>query len=463
MKNKIVLFITGCCALVLSSCLGSNDTTYELSKDCEILTFYLSNDSIEGLSDVVFTIDQVSGRIFNADSMPYGTVIDEKVICNMTLASTVMSCQAIQLATGDTVIWKSSEDSLDFSKPVKFINTLWDGKTTKLYEAQINIHQVVPDSMVWSIYGEDIVNYSVKNEKVIVVNNNDADYYYMYVEPANANNGYALYTSSVKNGKNWNSVTLTGLPAGKININQIAQFKDNLYTVSTDGVVYSSSNGIAWTEVAGTPKVKSILGALNVSDDYTSSGRQASALATIVDNNGVLSFASMDVNGTWKEGVTVYDGFPVSGFGNVSFNSMYRERLMVVGGKDKNNSLINLTWATEDGVRWALLTDEEADLFDKREGISVAQYDGGFFMVGGIDAAGKATKEIYRSKDGGVTWALSDTLVVMPQAFAPRAYMSVCVDENNFMYLFGGKVQQNTNVTDQIWRGRINRLGFANQ
>ena len=63
MKNRIVLFIAGCCALLLSSCLGSDDNDYELSKDCRILSFSLSNDSIPGLSKVVFTIDQISGRI----------------------------------------------------------------------------------------------------------------------------------------------------------------------------------------------------------------------------------------------------------------------------------------------------------------------------------------------------------------------------------------------------------------
>ena len=76
MKNRIVLFIAGCCALLLSSCLGSDDTQYELSKDCQILSFSLSNDSIPGLKDVVFTIDQVDAKIqvlgtkFNVYSYP---------------------------------------------------------------------------------------------------------------------------------------------------------------------------------------------------------------------------------------------------------------------------------------------------------------------------------------------------------------------------------------------------------
>lgn len=103
MKNRIVLFIAGCCALLLSSCLGSDDTQYELSKDCQILSFSLSNDSIPGLKDVVFTIDQVEGKIFNIDSMPYGTKLDEKVICTVKLASTVYTCQVMQEAISDTL------------------------------------------------------------------------------------------------------------------------------------------------------------------------------------------------------------------------------------------------------------------------------------------------------------------------------------------------------------------------
>ena len=168
MKNRIVLFIAGCCALLLSSCLGSDDTQYELSKDCQILSFSLSNDSIPGLKDVVFTIDQVEGKIFNIDSMPYGTKLDEKVICTVKLASTVYTCQVMQEAISDTLSYWNLEDSLDFSKPVKFVNTLWDGQTTKTYIAQVNIHQVVPDSMVWGVYKEGITNGAVKEEKVVV-------------------------------------------------------------------------------------------------------------------------------------------------------------------------------------------------------------------------------------------------------------------------------------------------------
>ncbi len=459
MKNRIVLFITGCFALLLSSCLGSDDYDYELSYDCQIISFSLSNDSIPGLSDVVFTIDQVNGLIFNADSMPFGTVLDEKVVCTVKLASTVFSCQVIQEALGtDTISW-NLQDSLDFSKPVKFINTLWNGETKKVYTAQVNIHQVVPDSMVWSLYAENIGGEAVKNEKVVVWETAGTEYYYMYQEPANGG-AYKLYRSPVSDGKNWSIQTTAGLPAGEAVLSQLTVYEDGMYVATSSGVLYQSKDGQNWTKVISAPSVKSILGALVIRDDYTINGRQTSALSVVIDQNGVLTFASMDKDQVWTAGQTVYDGFPVSGFGNVSYNSMFRARLMVVAGRDKNNSLQNTTWSTDDGRNWALLTGFEANPFDKQEGVAVTEYDDQFFLISGINESGKASSSIYLSQDGGISWNLSDTLVVMPSTFKPRGFASIHVDEQQYMNLFGGKEQVGSNDLNQIWRGRINRLGF---
>ena len=94
MKNKLVLFITGCFALVLSSCLKSEDVTdIELVKNCQISSFKLSSDSISGLDTVKFTIDQLTGRIFNIDSLPFGTKI-EKVVCTMGQKQTAQMLKA---------------------------------------------------------------------------------------------------------------------------------------------------------------------------------------------------------------------------------------------------------------------------------------------------------------------------------------------------------------------------------
>ena len=459
MKKKLVLFITGCFVLMMSSCLGSDNVDYEWSNDCQILTFSLSSDSIPGLKDVVFTIDQLNGRIYNADSMPFGTELKEKVICTVKFASTVLTCQVIQEAKGDTIYWNTT-DSLDFTKPVQFINTAWDEKTTKKYIAQLNIHQVVPDSMEWGLYADKIANEAIKEEQTVVFGEGSAEYYYMYMQPANTGKGYMLYRSAVTDGKNWTAMPLTGLPAGEVRLSQITEYENNLYAVTTKGALYHSSNGQDWALVENAPSVQAVLGSIVIDDDFTGSGRQQSALATIVNANGALTYARMDKTMNWKNGDAVDVDFPVTGFGHVSYNSMYRARLMVLAGRNQNNGLLNSAWSTEDGINWAILTDEQAEPFDKQEGASVVEYDDQFFMISGINETGKASSAIYLSKDGGVSWNVSDTLVMMPPEFKARGFASIYVDKDKYMYLFGGKETTNSNVLDQIWRGRINRLGF---
>lgn len=461
MKKKIVLFITGCFALLMSSCLGSDNMDYELGKDCQILTFSLSSDSMPELKNVVFTIDQLTGRIFNADSMPFGTVFKDKVICKVQLAPTVFTCQVIQEASAekDTIFWNLT-DSLDFSKPVQFINTLWDGTTNKKYIAQINIHQVVPDSMEWGMYANEVVGGTIKDEKVLVLGNAGAEYYYMYTQPASAGQEYKLYRSSVSDGKNWKELPLSGLPAGEVRLSQINEFEGNLYAVTTKGALYHSSNGQEWVALPNAPSVKALLGSIKADNDFTGSGKQPSALAAVIEKDGALLFAGMNKAMEWTPGAVVNTGFPLNGFGCVSYSSMYRARLLLVAGRDQHNKLTNASWGTEDGRTWVKLSGEETNSFSNSEGVAVAAYDDKFFMVGGINESGKATSDIYLSRDGGVTWSLSDTLVVMPKTFTPRGFSSIHVDKSNFMYLFGGKETTNSNVLDQIWRGRINRLGF---
>ena len=175
MKSKIFLLITGCFAVLLTSCLGDSDydSYYEVDKNCQITEFSLSSDSVSGLSDVKFTIDQLNGRIMNLDSMPFGTEI-EKVICTVKYGSYVTKLEVIQEATGDTIDW-NAEDSLDFSKPVKFITSSYDGMTKRVYVAQVNVHQVVPDSMVWRQYTTNMLPTKFIDQKVISFNDGSAD------------------------------------------------------------------------------------------------------------------------------------------------------------------------------------------------------------------------------------------------------------------------------------------------
>lgn len=464
MKKKIILFITGCFVLLLSSCLGSESTDYELSKDCQILSFSLSSDSMPTLKNVTFTIDQINGRIFNADSMPYGTVFKEKVICTVQMASTVYTCQVKQEAVGDSTIYWNLQDSLDFSKPVHFTNTLWDGKTIKQYTAQVNIHTVVPDSMEWSVYKDNVLGKTIKDQRVMVLDGNDGENYFMYIQEGS---GYELYTSSVSDGRNWTlSGALNGFPAGAV-LSQMQSHNSDLYVPTSNGELYYTKDGFTWTPLNIDGKLVALLGSIGSGSlsGIKAETVQPTWLAAIVEKDGKNFYAAMDQKEEWtyKEGVPQM--FPVKGgFASLSHYTNFRSYLTVVGGKDASGNLINTSWRTDNGLNWTKLTEEGSDkVFSNREGVVLTEYDNKFFLIGGIDASGKGSSDIYLSKDKGISWAKSDSLVMMPKNFEGRGYASVHVDGQNFMYLFGGKGATVSNVLDQIWRGRINRLGFADK
>lgn len=454
MKNRIVLFVAGCIALFLSSCLNSDEQEYEIPKDCQITSFSLKNDSVPGLNAVKFVIDQVNGRIFNPDSMAFGTEI-EKVICTVEYANGLVSIEVTQDALPDSTYFWDLKDSLNFSKPVKMVTAAYDGLAKKTYIAQVNIHQLVPDSMSWELYANKVVGFPVKEQKVVTWGAENDEFYYMYVQAADASKGYSLRSSSVSDARNWTELSLEGLPAGEVRLSQMTEYEDALYVPTSKGALYRSVDGQNWTLVDQTPSVKTVLGAIK-----KGGLNQPSALAVIVDNKGTLNYATMNAGHEWTAGDVVPAGFPVSGFGSLSNLNMFRESLTVVAGKDKDGKLLNAAWSTMTGMSWVLLTDIESNYFSKREGVMLSAYDDKFCMVGGIDGSNKAQKDIYFSEDGGVSWTLSDTLTVMPQAYTARGFASVLVNKEKFMLIFGGKENNNANELDQIWKGRINRLGF---
>jgi hypothetical protein len=442
------LLIAGLACLMFS-CLGGDNTTiddWNLS-NAQISSFSLSNDSIAGLSNVKFTIDQVNGKIFNKDSMPYGTVINEKVLCSMTFEIGVASVLMISRSTGDSVYWTTT-DSIDFSSSVMITTYPYDGVSSKIYEAKINIHQVDPDSMVWDFYSTLIPGKSFEDMNVIPCNNA----YYMYVSVKEA---FYLYKTDEADLTNWTEVPLSGFP-DKAVLSKITECESVLYVFDTEGLLYHSVNGQTWSQVANAPSVKTLLG-------YIPEGPAGSkpVLSAVLKVDETLRFATMDKDMEWQTGGEVPASFPLSGFGVLNYEVMYHPYLAISTGRDCNNELSNRLWSTMNGLSWIPLTNEQVT-FSKREGAVLFYYDDLFYIKGGIDESGTALSDLYYSKDKGITW-WQDTVRVMPPNYIARGFSSVVVDKDNFVLLFGGKAGRDTNILSELWRGRINRFGFGKE
>lgn len=462
MKNKVTFLAVGCLVGLMSSCLGGTSDNYdvEIPKNCQISSFSLSHDSITVLKTAKFTIDQLNGRIFNADSLPYGTEVG-KVLCALEFMDSysVGTTQMMPEATGDTIVW-SAKDSADFSKPVRFVVNGFEG-VSKTYIAQVNIHQVNPDSMAWALHAGQVAGLVVKEQATVVHKYNGVESYFMYVQTAEAGSPYRLYRSAVGDDQHWSPLpALSGLPSSRLRLKQLTAYEGSLYLPSESGTVYRSADGLAW-EAISTDKyaVHYIIGAVKAGS------RQASALAAIVrpvvSSTNELQFASMNKEGIWQAGEEVPDDFPLTGFGSAGYSAMYYEYLMIAGGRDHKGQLLNSSWSTSDGRTWALLTDRQSNYFSKREGVLLTAYDDKLWLIGGIDGQGVASKEIYHSLDKGVSWILADAPVALPEAYLARGFASVLVDKDRYLLIFGGrKSGTDTNEADEVWRGRVNRLGF---
>ncbi|MDR1919810.1 MAG: DUF5018 domain-containing protein [Tannerellaceae bacterium] len=430
--------------MLMASCLNSDDITTTELKDAQISSLVLSHDSVTNLGSVKFTIDQLQGLIFNKDSLPYGTQIN-KVICTLTYAVGVNAIGVAQEASGDTIWWNGT-DSLDFSKPVKFFTTAYDGLTQKTYTAWVNIHQENPDSMVWESYAT-LPGSEAEEQKVVRYTHQGADVYLLYVKASGA---YQLYYALTTDAKTWSELSLTGLPENT-KLSQITPYENSLYVPTANGL-YQSADGLDWAKVEEAPAVKAILGVIR-------EGRNTpSLLATLVENEGTAAFAGMNKEKQWTRGEAVPGDFPVSGFGNLSCHRMNSEYLVVVAGKDSQGGVLNTTWASSNATTWAILSGERENFFEKKAGLMLTLYDDKFYLAGGINAEGQASKDIHYSIDNGVTWFAADSLKSFPQAYTARGYASVQVDAENHLLLFGGKTSEGAKALNELWRGRINRL-----
>lgn len=456
MRNKIVLWIAGCFTALLTSCLNSsNEYIYEVSRNCQLLRFSVENDSIEGLSNVRFTIDQLGNAVFNLDSMPVNTKLEKVLIDTLTYGPGATGVRIYQTATGDTIDY-SQEDSVDISQPLEIL--IYTGPTlSRSYNAWINIHTQEPDSLVWRRYSDELLAQPMNDVKVITNDYaTEEDTYLMYAQPVGSPS-YLLYTSPMDAPKQWNAQPLSGLPESGLRLEQITTFNQRIYVPATDGALYTSADGITWSREEGAPVIRALLGSLN------NSVNQPAALSAIVETEGSLWFAAMDSKGNWETGAAVPTEFPISGFASTEMDLMYRDRLLIVGGRTAGNQLVNTTWSTMDARTWANLTDAQKSYFSKKEGANVAYYDDKFFLIGGLDEAGKPTKDIHLSIDHGVTWSYIDSLVVLPNEYTARGFASMLVDKNNYLCIFGGKTARTASVLNEVWRGRINRLGFERQ
>ena len=434
-------------SVAITACLDNEDNI-EYSPDATIHAFSL--EPVLG-KDYKFTIDQIKGEIYNLDSMPMNadTVINKILIDTLSVAGFVTS-KATTEGAQDTLL--NIQDSINFlgTMETPYIFKVWapDLSHSKEYKISVRIHRQDPDSLNWGT-APIAVNPAEGKQKAVILNNKIYNF-----EEGNAT---TVYTTVISDGKKWEEVRLSGFPQD-FKLSSILQFDSKLYVATKGGEVYNSSNGTAWTKHEGlsTGNVYTLIASFpsKSQGDLT----DIKGISAIINEQGRMKFAKTNKELTgWEEGINnvVPSNFPTEYFSSETYTTEVQiPNAVLVGNSQESapNDTATVIWASENGINWNEITNGDAKYkCPKVENPTIIKYGDAFYIFG------KGFESFYTSPNLLVWKEVKDKFLFPKTLKGKETEYSFVVDENHFMWLMC------SSPAAEIWRGRLNRLGFIRQ
>jgi len=176
-------------------------------------------------------------------------------------------------------------------------------------------------------------------------------------------------------------------------------------------------------------------------------------LAAIKQVDGVNYFCTADASLQWTLGEAVEEGFPTENIQSTvhkTSNGVYKSVLV---GMPETTSGKVVPWFSMDGERWASMEPNATAYCPLTNNPTIIFYGGNYYL---LDAGLYA---FYQSSTG-LKWDIMTTKMRFPYGLRDAKGYSATVDKNNFIWVVGGG---NNIIKNQLWRGRLNRLGFERQ
>lgn len=456
MKHRIlnVLFLLTT-AFVLSSCLGSSDdNTYTYYEDAAITAFNLGTmnlyvDNGDGTttkktytgSTYKFYIDQENGLIYNPDSLPYGTDAEHVVMTITAMNSGVVFWKTID---EDDYTYYISSDSVDVSVDRQLRVLSQSGNHYRDYTLKVNVHKEDGDLFAWKTPQDT-------DEEGNVIGN--ADLSALQGMKALALNGEmfvfgtdgtktVIYSTNQNDGKTWTERTPSIVLSAEAYKGVITN-KNQFYVIDGENLL-SSPDAISWQVVKEAIGLKQLIAATPA---YIY-GISADGKIMVSSNDGKDWSADEVEEGNDDKLPAMTEGFVYT---TLKTNSDMGQ--VTVFGKDASDKTVIWLKTTDDedasAYPWSLI--EAGSQTPQLTSISVFGYGDNIMMLGLKD--GTATNFLV-SKDSGLNWA-ADTTYKLPVELATEVFTAT-VDEKNFIWLINGE-------GGQVWRGRLNRLGWEKQ
>lgn len=450
MKLKVLniifsLFLAVC---TITSCMDLSGEEYEYSSNASITGFAITDSIVTVIgTDTTtvlgvyypFIINQNEGRIYNADSLPVNTDIS-KVVVNIT-ADTYY----IYVVAAQDSLWEST-DTLDFRRPIEFKVLAETGVFGRTYKAQINVHQQDPDSLVWRKMTSEFAS-NIQAQKAVCTNS----HIYIFAEQESQ---IAMTSSKTSDGKNWTQLATINIPV-KADYTSVMTWNNTLYILA-DNQLYTSVNGLDWTKV-DTEQTFSKL------------------LANSENNNKLIGIDTENHYISSKDGIVweQYDLLPVEfPIGNYTFanyplgTNPNIDRIVLLGKNEASTDTTTIVWSQLGSENeWTPLTyDNNNHGCPKLENATIIRYNNKLYTFGGSgEYNGNVSpfNNFFESRDNGISWRTVTKKVMFPEEFThlyneANGNYSCVIDNKQYIWIVWGQ-------TGEVWRGRINKMGFKKQ
>lgn len=482
MKRKFFAFILLLSAgLSLSSCLSSDDdTNIEYTHDTAITAFslgtmnrYYLGKTSDGTKDSTyattiagsnykFYIDQTAGKIYNADSLPVGTKISAALASITAKQSSPLLWALKDKDNKDSLVYYSSSDSVDFSKPKEIRVYNNDYSAYRTYMITVNVHKEGPDSFVWhSLAAQNGDLAALAGMKAVSAGN------YVYVF-GKSNGGTKIFKTGLNGGAFGNPLTPNVVLSEEAYKSAIA--KNGKLYILNNGAVLKSDDAVNWESVTTDASLLQLIGASsNYLYAYTRAedpehAEDAAGIAVSKDNGASWTPDAMDDKGadflpTENLSLVVKPVRSVKG----------AENLLLLGNRkvrenEKKDTVATIWTRTfddgeaTDSYQWNYVEYQahQAGMLPYLNTLQVALNDSGYVALAAGDyKVGSATVEKckwYVSKTG-LDWRV-DTTVVMPAEFAVSRPAAFVRDANNYYWVINN---------GYVWKGRYNRDGWRKE
>jgi len=264
---------------------------------------------------------------------------------------------------------------------------------------------------------------------------------------------------SDKNGASWQEISLPE----SIDSNAWQSFCSfgGTLLAGSNGRVYSSADGLSWTEVAGTES-KRLLGAssksifvMTTESEIQKTSDLGATWTTLTLDGETASLPTQDISMMVRSIESTPTAEQVLLTGNRSVDAYPDDSTCLVWGYAEETDYLS-----------------EPQPFSHYEWIPGAYYNlprlsdmqcaasGQSFYAIGSGGMGKSTLDafatIYRSDDGGVTWHQNYEVAPPEGMSIEGSSFAFFGDSDKFLWLVCGG-------SGEVWRGRLNKLGWAEE